>query len=495
MAGGKATSGAGKLLRWFIVLLAAGGAVTAAYWTKWRIVPGAHANSHAAQHAPREKEKARLADQRDDTVLLPADVVRDLRVKSKAVGPALPAGPLRLTGSLMLDPSHLARVRARFDGQVVKLGPVDPNDPESRPLQFGDSVHKGQLLAVIWSKEIGQKKSDLLDALSRLKLAKITLTRLKSLRTGDVAERVVREAEREYEGNLIAVQTAERTLRSWRLTDEEVDGIRQEAERIHEGQTERDRKLDTRWAELDVLSPIDGVVLEKNITVGEIVDSSLDLFKVGDVRKLLVVAHVYEEDLPLLEQLPAAQRRWKLKLLAQPDSPSIERPFELTGRIIDPAQHTAQAMGRLDNPDGKLLVGQFITASVELPARVDEVSVPASALVEDGETSVVFVVGGAGGNEFTRTPVAVSRRGRDVVHLRTHLTKQEQDQGLRSLTPGEQVVTSGAVVLASTWQGLQRTDHASSRVDIQQGGREPRRKDVRRMSSRCRFFPKAWYTS
>ena len=52
-------------------------------------------------------------------------------------------------------------------------------------------------------------------------------------------------------------------------------------------------------------APFAGVVLEKNITTGDIVDTNLDLFKVADLDRLGVMADVYEEDLPALESLCA----------------------------------------------------------------------------------------------------------------------------------------------------------------------------------------------
>jgi len=54
-----------------------------------------------------------------------------------------------------------------------------------------------------------------------------------------------------------------------------------------------------------VKAPLDGVILEKNIAVGDIVDTSLDLFKVADLTSLGVMVHVYEEDLPTLRALGA----------------------------------------------------------------------------------------------------------------------------------------------------------------------------------------------
>ena len=50
--------------------------------------------------------------------------------------------------------------------------------------------------------------------------------------------------------------------------------------------------------------------------------------------------------------------------------------FDQIGRIIDPNQHTALVMGWVDNAQGQLRVGQFITATIDLPTGQHEVAVP-----------------------------------------------------------------------------------------------------------------------
>ena len=57
---------------------------------------------------------------------------------------------------------------------------------------------------------------------------------------------------------------------------------------------------------IEVRSPLDGVILEKNIALGDLVDTNLDLFKIADLSRLRVMAHAYEEDLPLLDALAEA---------------------------------------------------------------------------------------------------------------------------------------------------------------------------------------------
>jgi membrane fusion protein, heavy metal efflux system len=84
--------------------------------------------------------------------------------------------PLVLPGSTALDPTRLARIRARFaPARVLEVArvwdfPQKSGRPEHRELRPGDSDKKGDLLGVFYSADVGSKKKDLLDALVQLEL-------------------------------------------------------------------------------------------------------------------------------------------------------------------------------------------------------------------------------------------------------------------------------------------------------------------------------------
>ena len=68
--------------------------------------------------------------------------------------------------AIELDPKIAS---AHFGLGILALGTLD-DKPNERPLRHGDKVTVKQLLAVIWSKDLGEKKSELVDALSQLRL-------------------------------------------------------------------------------------------------------------------------------------------------------------------------------------------------------------------------------------------------------------------------------------------------------------------------------------
>ena len=67
-------------------------------------------------------------------------------------------------------------------------------------------------------------------------------------------------------------------------------------------------------------------------------------------------------------------------------------------------------MGWVDNRRGQLRVGQFVTASIDLPARADEVVIPKSALIEQGTSAIVFVATDAATERVERRRVSVAMR-------------------------------------------------------------------------------------
>lgn len=375
--------------------------------------------------------------------------------------------PLRLSGSLTLDPNALARVHTLFSGQVVQIGNVSESAGATedaaarRPLRYGDSVRKEQVLAVIWSKDIGEKKSELIDAISKLETDTALLRRYEEVDKGVISQRNVDDARRNVEADTIAVAKAERTLRSWRLTEAELDEVRREAERVRKRAGTEDDGLARHWAETAVRAPFDGVVVEKNIAIGDIVDPTLDLFKVADLSRLQVLASVYEENLPTLLRLAPEQRRWTIQLSSFPHAaPLKDQRFEVIGKVIDPVQHTGTVMGLVSNPwDGDeaeraFQVGQFITAIIDLAPDATLVAVPATALVEQGKAAVVFVQSDPARTELTARQVAVVRRGQERVFVRRDPSPAEQRNGAQSLRPGDRVVVVNALELADELENL-----------------------------------------
>lgn len=417
----------------------------------WVGIPTAHSQAGSGEHKSAEADKpaARpdaLRRVAADRVVVPPDLANRLGLKTApAAAPASNRSLPPLAGTLAVDLSTQSRIYSRFPGEVVSLGTTPEPIPTAlpggrpaageRPLRVGDRVTKGQTLAVVWSKDLGEKKSELLDALSKLRRDEEQLTALRETeKAGGVPARSVRDAERDVEADRVAAERAELTLRSWRLTNAEVAAVRAQAAQL--GKPGGKRPDPAEWARSEVTSPRDGVVVEQNTTASTIVDTTTPLFVVADLSRLAVWAHVYEEDLPLIQGVRGPVR-WTVTVPSRPGT-AFPGTLDSIGAVIHPEQHTALVTGAVANEDGQLRAGMFVTVTVTLPPQPGEVEVPAEAVVEDGRESVVFAQSATDPTAFTRHRVKVVRRFRDVVHVAA------APDGVR---PGDQLATAGSLLL------------------------------------------------
>jgi cobalt-zinc-cadmium efflux system membrane fusion protein len=356
---------------------------------------------------------------------------------------------LVLSGSLAFDPDRLRGVRSRFGGEVVEIGMSG-----ERPLRYGDRVKKGQVLAVVWSKDLGEKKCELIDALVKLHLAERNLQALKVLvEKGAAADAQYRKAKNQVSADLNAVARARRTLQVWRVEPQEIRDGEDEAKRIigSQNRAELAKRRDenaSKLARVEVQAPFDGVIVEKNATKGDIVDTTTDLFKIADLTRLAVFINVHEADAPVLRQLLVRHAPrpvpWQVRLTADTEATPLKSAgLEHLDLLVDPKQRTQLAIGHVENAGGKLRAGQSVTATILVPASSGEVAVPASALVEVGGAWFVFVQPDPKKLVFSARRVVVVRRGHDTAHVRA--------DGLR---PGDRVVTAGAVELQAALDDL-----------------------------------------
>lgn len=466
------------LFRLVVVLILLGGVAGGLFlWVKYRPAKATESTTLNST-LPRIDWNASYPD----IIRLPADYSTSLRVQTATVQPAPPPEPLRLRGSLMLDANRLARVKCLFAGQVIsigkaderqrKVGPalptnlVDKNTDDPGTLRYGDAVKKGQVLALVWSKDVGSMKSQLVDAISHLEVDQKLFDRYVKADKGVIAQKDYDNARRNVEADLIQVSLAERTLRSYRLTEDEITAVRREAEKLahrnaadiaarSQPTKERpdhmavDPDVERTWAETAVRSPIDGIIVEKNFTIGDAVDSTTTLFQIVDLKYLQVMVNAYEEDLAALRRLKPEQMRWKIYLDGAGASRPIEGEIDQIGRIIDPTQHTGLVTGWLSNPGGDRLIGEFVTARVDLPSDPTLAAIPASALIEEGDSARVLASVNGSHREFTPRPVAVVQRGRQIVLVRAEPNDAEKKRGALPLRVGEEVVTTGNLQLAA----------------------------------------------
>jgi cobalt-zinc-cadmium efflux system membrane fusion protein len=337
---------------------------------------------------------------------------------------------VNLSGSLALIPERLQRVRAYVAAEVVELGKFVP----------GDKVKANDLLAVVMSKDLATKKADLIDAIVQLRLAQAVLARAEKA-ADSVPEVFILKARREVEAAKSAVNRAVNTLRAWHISDEELKALQKLAEDLAAGKAKRDPEAEKNWARRELRAAQDGILIEKNVNLHEFVDSPTALFTIADTSRLKVIVAAPEDEVPSLNALTKEQRRWIIRVPGYREV-RIEGQIDQINYLLDPKQHTCVVDGTVPNADGRLRAGQFITASVTVPHPLQELIVPASALVQADFNTVVFIQPDPSKHVYVQRHADIVRRGSDTAHVRF------------SWKRGERIVTSGAVELKAVLDDL-----------------------------------------
>jgi len=463
----------------------------------------------AAQEKEEAREQAALAAAprsialvagRPHTVTVSDEVARSLGMgegghESVAVARAPTSmRPLVLFGSMRFDPSRLARVRARFaPARVVEIAQIhDFSDAagrsEFRELRFGDHVKKGDLLAVFYSVEVQNTKNDLLDALVQLELDRQILKRVKE-NDDAIPEVMYLRQLRAVKGDRNDVNRAMTTLRLWDIPQEEIDALHDLAQKIAAGESEWSKTAEGQWVSgqeqrkgpqkgaafehdnpmgrVTLRATFDGVIIEQNVTVGDmVVDNTVNLFQVADVSRFQVLAYCHEDMLPTLESFIHSHPQWTVRTAGVEESTGLLGVVDGIQYQIDQNMHTAVVTGYVDNPGNRLRSGQYVSATIDIPPPAGVVEIPTDALIDDGRQSVVFVQPARGSLEFTMRRVEVTQRFDKTVFVRS--TPIPDGQQFRAeeaanrllprqpLVPGERVLLSGAVELKAAVMDLEQ---------------------------------------
>ncbi|AMK77139.1 efflux transporter periplasmic adaptor subunit [Methylomonas methanica] len=306
---------------------------------------------------------------------------------------------LNLSARVELDQARVARIGASVTGRITEINAM-----------LGQAVKKGERLALLNSTELGKAQSDYLKAASQVNLRRIT----------------VKRAERLLESGVIA--EAEFQERQSVLTEADVD-LRAASDQLRVmGMSEGDLKRLDKQRSIHSFSPvtasIDGVVIERNVAIGQVVQPADSLYTVADLSQLWLVA-----------EIPEQQAHWA----RQGDKALAEVPAlpgqEVSGKLIyvadmvDADTRTVTVRMALANPQRLFKPQMLATLKISKPGS-QTLIVPSQAVVRENDRDFVFVETASA--RFELRPV---RLGREEAQKRPLL------EGLKA---GEKIVVGGA---------------------------------------------------
>jgi RND family efflux transporter MFP subunit len=299
-------------------------------------------------------------------------------VKVRAVSSAPDVALSRYSGSL--EPAVRVDLAFRVNGYVETLGQVPGGDGKPRNLEVGDFVKQGTVLARIRSSDYSQKvasaRAAIAEARSDAKLAEAELQRAQKL----------------FETKAISKADLDTRVAKAEYSRANVDAA---SARAGEAGVALDDTV--------LRSPIDGVILAREVEVGSLISPGKTVITVADVRTVKALFSVPQS---LVEKLSVGSPL-TVNVSSDGDSRSPQRMIDAKVTRIAPA---ADARGRvfaieaeLPNPNGTLRPGSVISVHVpETTLANTTLSVPLSAVVrapKDPRGFAVFVVDG----QATRT--------------------------------------------------------------------------------------------
>ncbi|MBX6312870.1 MAG: efflux RND transporter periplasmic adaptor subunit [Isosphaeraceae bacterium] len=282
---------------------------------------------------------------------------------------------------------------------------------------LGQTVRRGEVLAVVDSAEISAAKTQYLTARATVTLAQATYERTKSLaRTGQMAAKTELESLTALNQAQAAARDAEQRLRNLGLDDAEMARV--------------SGSNDTTSL-LNVVAPIDGTVVLLRAVQGEAVQPTAQLFAIADTSRMWLWIDVYESD---IGQVALGQPVHFT--ISGTEAPAFAGKVTWLGTEVHPTTRTTRIRAELANPDGRLRANQFGKAEIQIGAEHTAVVVPKAAVQRLDGADLVFLPQGESSYRPQQVVTRPMERG-DVLEI------------TRGLKPGQRIVTAGAYRLKS----------------------------------------------
>jgi len=244
-----------------------------------------------------------------------------------------PEKEVRLYGKVQADERLLQNQVAHISGRVEKL-----------LVNFtGETVTKGQKLALIYSPELVTAQQELLEAAKTKK-----------------AQPEIYEASKEK-------------LRQWKLSDSQISAI------------ENSGNIQTN---MEVVSNTSGIVTARRVNNGDYVSQGSVLYEVSDLSRVWILFDGYESDLPFLKK----GDKIDFTIQALPGA-SFSSSIMFIDPVIDPVNRVARVRVEISNPGAKLKPEMFATGLVKANLKEfrDMLVIPRSAVLWTGKRSIVYV--------------------------------------------------------------------------------------------------------
>lgn len=374
------------------------------FWKKDGQTEGVQ-EAHSEQASSSKEEKGEEhAEASNGLIVLSEQQIRTAGIATAKAAPATIGAVVQLPGEVRFNEDRTAHVVPRVAGVA-----------ESVSADLGQTVRKGQVLAVISSPELADLRSTALAAQKRLGLAKVTYEREKKLWEDKIsAEQDYLQAQQAFREAQIAAQAASSKLAAL-------------------GAASADGPLN-RYV---LRAPFDAMVVEKHIAQGESLKEDANVFLLSDLSTVWVEVVISAQD------LEAVRVGMPVTVRATAASTAAEGKVSYVGALLGEETRTAKARVVLSNPQMAWRPGLFVDVAMARGTRQVPVAVAAEALQTTEGKSMVYLRVPQG---FKPQPVTVG------------ITDGKLAEITAGLTAGASYATTGSFVLKAE-QGKGSAEH------------------------------------
>ena len=309
-------------------------------------------NNAEKNHNPEETHEDKKEIQLTDEQIKRFDIQTILLTKSHF------QHRMTFPGQISLNENKITHVAASVPGMVKEIFK-----------SLGETAKAGDALATLQSREMADVKSSYISAYKNLGLHKDLFERDEKLWKKQVkAEVQFIQTRNIYENAKITLEQSKQKLLALSMTEEQI------------------HKLPTQESPLNIYtidSPIDGKIIERHITLGEVITSDKQVFVIANLDTVWINLAIPAEELPKIK------KDQKVDIFAHQGELLCTGFIMYVSPVINEESRTGRAVIQLENPRHELHPGDFIKAQVVVSEKSDLLSLPHSAAQRiDGKTFI-----------------------------------------------------------------------------------------------------------
>jgi membrane fusion protein, heavy metal efflux system len=348
----------------------------------------------------------------DGFITLPEEARAAMGIAVEEAKPQTEPIRLELLGTTEYISDTLTKVRPMFKGRVDKVHAT-----------VGQSVTKGDALIDLFSTQLAEAKGAYeIERIQWVYDKNLLEIRKSLLQSHSISQQLYDETKNNEMKNRREYEVARDNLFVYGLSEEEVERVEQESS--------------SQKARLTLRSPIDGMVITRDVVAGNLYDENDTLLVIAPLDRLWVWGNVFESDLDLVKPGQA----WEIRFPFLSDK--LRGKVEYISNRVDPGTHAVRVRTSIPNVDGKLKSDMLVRGMLEVPPVPGHVVIPRAALVVADRQAYVFVQLRGEPGKYERHWVSIAQEKDDHAVI------------AQGLTAGDEVVTIGGLILAQIYEDL-----------------------------------------